>query len=138
MDEIDEDRLNKAWSAILDQYFDLCLKNSNECGPGINMFFIKNRQKTDNNRPNCDYFYCRKDDEYWNLIMERFDEYENLIDIYHPDHHIVICVQIQHIDEGYDYGGTIRIFDKNKNEINLYSPRDIETETVSTNLRKRF
>lgn len=136
MDEIDEDKLNKAWNAIMNQYFSLCLKNSIDCGPGINMFFIKSRQKPEG--CNCDYFYCQRDDEYWNLVMERLDESDKLQEVYHPDRHIIICLQLQHIDEGYDYGGTIRLFNKEKNEINIYKYKDDKINFVSTNLRKRF
>lgn len=137
MNEINEDKLNRAWDAVLDQYFDFCVKNTRECGPGINMFYVKH--KINDKGDNCDYFYCKKDDEYWNSIMDVFDDKILLDRVYNPDDHIIICVQLQHIEEAYEYGGTIRLFNFSKNEVNIYSPRyeNIITKTA-TKLRKRF
>lgn len=136
MDEIDEDRLNKAWDAILNQYFNFCMESSKNYGPGMNMFYIKNR--IDEDGKNCNYFYCEKNDEYWNSVMDLFDDNELLNRVYNPDDHIILCVQLQHIEESYDYGCTIRLFDHSKNEVNIYSPRTVSTTNETNILRKRF
>lgn len=95
--EIDEKKLQLAWTLILSQFRHLAEKTSREGGPGINMFKMLLSPRPSG--ANCDYRYAEQNGAVWNLLLDHSPLKERILKIYDPDKMYLIAVFVPIIKE---------------------------------------
>jgi len=118
----DESRLTHAWDCIIDEFFDLCIKHSNNSKNGISVFKMLSKiekQRHDDKNMNCAFQYITSDSIYWNTTLGPYKE--DILKEFDPDKHLLISIHIPATAGQDETIGNIKIFDKSDktNEIFL-------------------
>ena len=116
-DPLTVERLQRAWTSILAQYWKKAVDISQTEGPGISMFrMLRNLSK---GIFNSEYYYAEKDGNVWKCIMEHTPDREAINKLYDPAKHALIMVAVPIGDDATlrdaarnDTCQNIRLFDR--------------------------
>ena len=120
LEDIDNQRLAKAWNCIMDDFFDLCIKHSNEKSvEGISVFkFLSKTEVKNKENINCGFQFITKDSMHWNKTLGPYKE--EIIKEFDPDKHLLISVHVPTVSDQNETIGNIRLFNKTDKTNEIY------------------
>lgn len=117
----EDDKVLKAFNAVLNCHFDLCTSNSKNFSPrGINLFVFKTQEECDNSPNNCKYNYVVDKSDLWYNLVRAYDSENEIEQKFDVNKHFLVCVLLPSLkdENNQNFLGEMRMIDYNlKNEL---------------------
>lgn len=102
--------VEKAWEIINKNYLDMCKEERSLYGKGISIFNFLDTASKDHN---CEHNYIIQDDHMWSHIIEKADNYDEIMKTYNENLHYLILISLPTKIKEFEFIGNtnqIRIF----------------------------
>ena len=110
INDVDQQRIFRAWGLVHKQYFTRVTITSTEQGEGMSIFHFLRKPASDGS--NCEFYYAKRGTEMWNSFLKLSQEGETIEETYDHEKHVIICVQMPYGEQGDHLIGNIKIYDR--------------------------
>jgi hypothetical protein len=94
------DILEKAWSCVIPLFLGKCMTESENNGPGISVFKLKDNLGNYHRNFNCDFNYIIEDSPFWVEIIEKAINYTEIKNFYDFTKNILVGIQLPVYEDG--------------------------------------